>query len=185
MEIDKLQCCETGCSGAVVKAQFLEKEQYLGKDGYMMMMDKTLRKAPLARIMVDTPFYKGDIQALVYLVWYMLLPDSIYGLIIGNIPLARPPDKPDPMWTVASCKAQKEDEFMNESVNIYNINFSNFISKSENYADDFIMDLSDEYTALIFRKKVQHQFLTKFPRSRITFDYLNYLTDVHAPGKAN
>ena len=51
---------DTGCSGAVVKAQFLEKEQYLGKDGYMMMMDKTIRKAPLARIMVDTPFYKGD-----------------------------------------------------------------------------------------------------------------------------
>ena len=93
---------DTGCSGAVVKAQFVEKEQYLGKDGYMMMMDKTIRKAPLARIMVDTPFYKGDIQAL-------CLPDSIYDLIIGNIPLARPADKPDPMWTVASCKAQKED----------------------------------------------------------------------------
>ena len=39
---------DTGCSGAVVKAQFVEKEQYLGKDGYMMMMDKTIRKAPFA-----------------------------------------------------------------------------------------------------------------------------------------
>ena len=38
----------------------------------------------------------------------MCLPDSIYDLIIGNIPLARPADKLDPMWTVASCKAQKE-----------------------------------------------------------------------------
>ena len=52
--------------------------------------------------MVDTPFYKGDTQAL-------CLPDSIYDLIILNIPLTRPADKPDPMWTVASCKAQKED----------------------------------------------------------------------------
>ena len=37
------------------------------------------------------------------------LPDSINELIIGNIPLARPADKTDPMWTVASCKAKKED----------------------------------------------------------------------------
>ena len=68
----------------------------------MMMMDKSIRKVPLARIMVDTPFYKGDVQAL-------YLPDSIYDLIIGNIPLARPADKHDPMWTVASCKSRKED----------------------------------------------------------------------------
>ena len=95
---------DSGCSGAVVKAQFVEKRQYLGKDGYRMMMDKTIRKAPLARIiMVDTPFYKRDIQAL-------CLPESIYDLIIGNIPLAGLADKPDPMWTVASCKAQKEDK---------------------------------------------------------------------------
>ena len=48
---------DTRCSGAIVKAQFVEKEQYLGKDGYMMMMDKTIRKASLARTMVDTLFY--------------------------------------------------------------------------------------------------------------------------------
>ena len=49
---------------------------------------------------------------------------------------------------------EKEDEFMNEYVNIYNINFSNFISKSENDADDFIKDLSDEGNDLITREKV-------------------------------
>ena len=43
---------------------------------------------------------------------------------------------------------------MNENVNIYNINFSDFIPTSENDADDFINDLPDEGTALIFRKKV-------------------------------
>ena len=31
---------------------------------------------------------------------------------------------------------KKEDKFMNEYVNIYNINFSDFIPKSENDADD-------------------------------------------------
>ena len=99
IEVTVLQ--DTGCSGAVVKAQFVEKEQYFGKDGYMMK-NKTIRKAALARIMVDTPFYKRDIQAV-------CLADSIYYLIIGNIPLARPADKPDPMWTVALYKPWKED----------------------------------------------------------------------------
>ena len=32
----------------------------------MMMMDKTIRNAPLAKITVDTPFYKADIQALCF-----------------------------------------------------------------------------------------------------------------------
>ena len=32
---------------------------------------------------------------------------------------------------------------MNEYVNIYNINFSDFIPKSENDAEDFIKDISD------------------------------------------
>ena len=39
----------------------------------------------------------------------MCLPDLIYDLIIRNISLARPADKPNPMWTVAPCKAKKED----------------------------------------------------------------------------
>ena len=102
---------DTGCSEAVVKAQFVEKEQYLGKDGYIMMMNKTIRQAPLARIMVDTPFYKGDIQAL-------CLPDSIYDLIILNILLARPADKPDPMWTVVSLKKKIRRKNISLSMNM-------------------------------------------------------------------
>ena len=58
--------------------------------------------------MVDTPFYKGDIQAL-------CLPDSKYDLIIGNIPLARLADKLYPMWTVSSCKAQKENNWKEDN----------------------------------------------------------------------
>ena len=42
---------DTGCSGAVVKAQFVEKEQYLGKDGYMMMMDILGLRGPRNELM--------------------------------------------------------------------------------------------------------------------------------------
>ena len=48
-----------------------------------------------------------DIQAL-------FLPDSIYDLIIGNISLTRPADKPGPMWTVALCKAQTDENYNKE-----------------------------------------------------------------------
>ena len=62
----------TRCSGAVVKTQFVEKEQYIGKDGYLMMMDKTIRKDSLARIMVDTPLYKGEYKHCAYQILYMI-----------------------------------------------------------------------------------------------------------------
>ena len=65
----------------------------------MMMMNKQIRKAHLARFKGWQPFDNGDIQAL-------CLPDSMYDLMIGNIPLPRPADKPDPMWTLTSCKVQ-------------------------------------------------------------------------------
>ena len=65
----------------------------------------TNRKASLARITDDTPFYKGDTQAL-------CLPYLIYDLIIGYIPLARPAAKPDPMWTVASCKTKPDENYI-------------------------------------------------------------------------
>ena len=38
---------DTGCNRAVVKAQFVEKEQYLKNEGYKMMMDKTQKKERL------------------------------------------------------------------------------------------------------------------------------------------
>ena len=118
---------DTGCSGAVVNAQFVEKEQFIGKDGYMMMIDKTIRKGPSAIIMVATPFHTGDIQAL-------SLPDSVYDLIIGNIPLARPADKPDPMWTVASCKAQKADNTKEDNTKEDNTKEDN--TKEDNTKED-------------------------------------------------
>ena len=57
----------------------------------MLLIDKTARKVPIARITVDTPYLKGQVEA-------QCLPDAIYDLIIGNVPGARPADEPDPTW---------------------------------------------------------------------------------------
>ena len=76
---------DSGCSGVVDKKKIVNKEQYLGRDSFMMMIDKSIKKVPIARIVIDTPYYSGEVEAL-------CLSDVIYDLVIGNIPDARPPN---------------------------------------------------------------------------------------------
>ena len=62
----------------------------------MMMIDKSIKKVPIARIVVDTPYYSGEVEAL-------CLSDAIYDLVIGNISDARPPNDPNLLWQTAVC----------------------------------------------------------------------------------
>lgn len=87
---------DTGCSGVVVKRELVKDEQLTGNFSYMMLIDNTVRRVPVAQITVDTPYFKGETEA-------QCLPDAIYDLIIGNIPDARSPDDPDPLWHEASA----------------------------------------------------------------------------------
>ena len=121
---------DTGCSGAVVKKEFVKENQYTGKDGYMLLVDNSLRKAPIAKIFVNTPFYTGEIEAL-------CLSDAIYDLIIGNIPGARAPSNPDPEWNCAtSCSATTTTSKLNAKENLAHINNEDF--KKIQDADEFV-----------------------------------------------
>ena len=77
---------DTGCSGVVVKKKFVKDCQYTGRHGFMTLIDKTIRKAPIARINIDTPYFTGEVDAL-------CLPDAIYDVFIGNIDGARLPNE--------------------------------------------------------------------------------------------
>ena len=55
------------------------------------MIDGTARNVPLARVNVDCPYYKGEVEA-------MVMPLPVYDLIIGNVPGAREPSNPDRSW---------------------------------------------------------------------------------------
>ena len=85
---------DTGCSGTVVKKNLVSEDQFTGDFNVMLLIDNTARKVPIARITVDTPYLKGQVEA-------QCLPDAIYDLIIGNVPGARPADEPDPTWQEA------------------------------------------------------------------------------------
>ena len=74
----------------------------------MLLIDNTARKVLIARISVDTPYFKGEVEA-------QCLSDPIYDLIIGNVPGAREAENPDPSWQEASAvitrsQAKKSDQ---------------------------------------------------------------------------
>ena len=79
---------DTGCNGVIVKKKFVKKENYTGEFGHMLLVDKTLIRAPFVNIDIDTPYGKGNFRAL-------CLPDAIHDLIIGNVLNAKQPDNDD------------------------------------------------------------------------------------------
>ena len=47
-----------------------------------VLIDRTVRKLPIGRVNVDTPYYKGELES-------MCMKAPIYDLVIGNIPRSR------------------------------------------------------------------------------------------------
>ena len=69
----------------------MSEDQFTGDFNVMLLIDNTARKVPIAKIDIDTPYLKGQVEA-------QCLPDAVYDLIIGNVPGARAADNPDPSW---------------------------------------------------------------------------------------
>ena len=57
----------------------------------MVMVDCTSRVLPEAKVIIDTPYYKGEVLAL-------CLENPLVDLIVGNIPGARERTDPDTNW---------------------------------------------------------------------------------------
>ena len=79
---------DTGCSGIVVKQKFVRDTQYTGKFCNILTIDKRLIRAPMAKIEVDTPYLRKEVEAV-------CLEDAAYDLVIGNVEGARKPDEPE------------------------------------------------------------------------------------------
>ena len=106
-EVDVLR--DTGCSGVVVKKDFVKEDQYTDKCAYMRLIDNSMRRVPVVKITVNTPYFTGEVEA-------QCLPDAIYDLIIGNVPGARRPEDPDPDWheacaVMTRAQAKKQGKF--------------------------------------------------------------------------
>ena len=80
----------------------VDEADFTGKMGHIMSVDRTIERAFMAKVEVDTPFYVGTVEAL-------CLQDSLFDLIIGNVPGARRSDDPNlerGMVTAVATRAQ-------------------------------------------------------------------------------
>ena len=48
----------------VVREKFVKNDQYTCKYCYMLLIDNTVRKVPIVKIQVDTPYLKGEVEAV-------------------------------------------------------------------------------------------------------------------------
>ena len=64
------------CSGVIVKRELVDQTDFIGKVGYMMTINRTLIRAPIARTKVNTPLYTGTVEA-------MFTKDFLFDIIIG------------------------------------------------------------------------------------------------------
>ena len=87
---------DTGCNGVIVRRELVKKEDFTGSMGYVMAIDRTLKKAPIAEIKVDTPYYTGVTQAI-------CLRDPLFDSVIGNIPGVR--NLGNPVSGMVTCAA--------------------------------------------------------------------------------
>lgn len=88
-QVDVLR--DSGCSGVVVRRSLVNAECMTGKNQMCILVDGTVRRFPIAKIYVDTPFFTGHVNAL-------CAERPVYDLIIGNIPDVRDASNPDPNW---------------------------------------------------------------------------------------
>ena len=78
---------DTRCSTAVVRTSFVKDREYTGERRKCVLIDGTMREFETAKLAVSTPFFTGQLEALV-------MQSPLCDLIIGNVPGAKGPDDP-------------------------------------------------------------------------------------------
>ena len=73
----------------IITKELVNEADFIGETRHIITVDRTITRAPMARLEVDTPFCVGTVEAL-------CLKDPLFDLIIGNVPRAREPDDPNP-----------------------------------------------------------------------------------------
>lgn len=85
---------DSGCTGVVVRTGCVQENQYIDRNRLVLMADGSVRKIPVARVFIDSPYFSGEVNAGV-------MATPVYDLILGNIPGARSVGDPDPTWRAA------------------------------------------------------------------------------------
>lgn len=82
---------DSGCDGVVIKKSLVKESQLTGATKTCLLIDRTVRRFPIAKIEIDTPYFVGEVSALCVV-------NPVYPLVLGEISGVRKPGDPDPMW---------------------------------------------------------------------------------------
>ena len=82
---------DSGCSGVVIRQDLVPQECLTGQVKICVLIDGTIKKAPVANVSINTPFFVGQTEAL-------CMQNTLYDVIVGNVQGARAPGDPDPQW---------------------------------------------------------------------------------------
>ena len=91
---------DSGCSNTVVRSSLVSPSQLTTGQKVCVLIDGTVRRFPVAKIKVDTPYYKGDLYAL-------CVKNPVYDLIIGNDQGVRQAFDPDTDWKPSNADSQE------------------------------------------------------------------------------
>ena len=76
---------DTGCTGVVVRRSLVSDGQMLNKQSGVTLINTYKQRCPMARINIDSPFFRGTTDAL-------CIDDPAHDLVIGNIEGSKFPD---------------------------------------------------------------------------------------------
>ncbi|XP_070545582.1 uncharacterized protein [Ptychodera flava] len=82
---------DSGCNGVVIRKGLVDPSQMTGEIRTYIMIERTCRRAPIAKLFVNTPFYVGEVEA-------MCMETPVYDLVLGNLDQVRAPTDPDLNW---------------------------------------------------------------------------------------
>ncbi|XP_042150102.1 uncharacterized protein LOC121838101 [Ixodes scapularis] len=82
---------DTGCNTVVVRKEMVQPEEFTGQSSPVYLLDRTVRYVPEAEIRVRTPYFTGRVRA-------KCISNPLYDLVLGNVPMVRGVNDPDPKW---------------------------------------------------------------------------------------
>ena len=85
--------CDSGCDGVVIKQSLVEESQLTGKTKTCLLIDRAVRRFPIAEIEDNTPYFLGKVSAL-------CVRNPVYSFVLGEIKGMRKPGEPDPTWAL-------------------------------------------------------------------------------------
>ena len=94
---------DTECSGVIIRRESVGETDFTGELRHIMTVDRTIKRAPMAKVEVDTPLYIGTVKVL-------CLQGPLFDSIIGNVSGDRRSNDPNPEWVVVTAVATRAQE---------------------------------------------------------------------------